>query len=115
MHDMGRIVSFCSSFLPFLSLYPAFSGRLCRPQLYCADQEGAGMQKKIALIVTRKDLQRTACRRGVVLGFQCLFCSFFNCFKFCCGLLCKAHLESSLSWRRGNEASSHLILVYFFL
>lgn len=82
--DMGRIVLFCFSFPPFFCPYPAFSSPLCRVQLYCADQEGAGTWKKVALIVTKrtkwlgwehggpwegwKDLWRTACKWGVVLG-----------------------------------------------
>lgn len=41
-----------SLFLPFFCLYPAIPGPLCRAQLCGADQEGVGMQKEVALIVT---------------------------------------------------------------
>lgn len=41
-----------SLFLPFFCLYPAFPSPLFRVQLYGADQEGVGMQKEVALIVT---------------------------------------------------------------
>lgn len=35
-------------------LYPDFFSPLCRVQLYCADQDGAGTHNKVAVIVTRR-------------------------------------------------------------
>lgn len=43
-----------SCFSSFFCVYTAFSSPLCRMQLYYAGQKGTGMQKKVALIVTRR-------------------------------------------------------------